>query len=512
MAITSFTIDAIEVEPLIGTFEVRETIGGVSTLSCDVVSVGSPVERYGVFSQVVVVEDGVTIFAGTITQARESGVGGPVIDADGNPQIVTQITAEDQNRIADRVTATETVAAGTLLKAFLTTLVTNYLAAFGVTLHASQVNGPALPEMSFDIARLTQVLQALADATGYVWRIDYDKKLRMWSPGDLLSPFDIDQSDVPAKWGGDVEIETILGDNYANRVIVLSDLLDEERHVETFPGDGVTSVFPLEWTLIKGIGIIHIYELDGVTPAGGETFGIPPDAPLQWHYDSTDNTIHRDIGPTDATKIYRLTFHGTFQANATAEDAGEIAAHGLYEHVERRTDITTNQAAQDIADAILAQLLASGEQTITYTTRYSAPTFRAGQLQTIVAPARDVSGDFIIRDIRLFTETDPKSAAGWLTREVTAKQQQVLVGKWQQTYQDWLKVGGGGGTVTSGAGGASSSGAAPPVASVQFNRLGAFGGSAGFTYDEASTTAMVGSNHTPSGAANVLVGDGHVVA
>jgi hypothetical protein len=150
-------------------------------------------------------------------------VGGPVLDASGNPQIVTTITAEDHNRIADRVSATETVAAGTLLKTFLTTLVTNYLSAFGVTLDASQVNGPALPDMSFDIALVTQVLQALADATGYVWRIDYDKKLRMWSPGDLAAPFDIDQADVPAKWGGDVEVETILGDTYANRVIVLSD-------------------------------------------------------------------------------------------------------------------------------------------------------------------------------------------------------------------------------------------------------------------------------------------------
>lgn len=511
MAITSFTIDAVEVTPVISTFEVRETIGGVSTLSCDIVSAGSPVERYGVFSEVAVVEDGVTIFAGTVTQARERGVGGPVLDAAGNPQIVTTITAEDQNRIAERVSATETVVAGTLLKTFLTTLVTTYLSAFGVTLDASQVNGPALPDMSFDIARLSQVLQALADATGYIWRIDYDKKLRMWLPGDLSAPFDIDQSDVPAKWGGDVEIETILGDNYANRVIVISDPKEEERHIETFPGDGVTSTFDLEWTLIQGIGIIHVYELDGVTPAGGETFGIPPDSPIQWSYLASTNSITRAAGPTDATKIYSLTFHGTFSATATAEDAGEIAAHGLYEHVERRSDIATTQAAQDIADALLAQLLASGEQTITYTTRYSAPTFRVGQLQTIVAPARDVSGDFIVRDIRLFAETNPMAAEGWLTREVTAKQQQVLVGKWQQTYADWLKVGSGGTATTTGTGGSTSAGAAPPVASVQFNRLGSFGGSEDFTYDETSSTVMIGTGHSPSGADNLLVGQGHTV-
>ena len=201
MAITSFTVDGDEVEPLIGTFEVRETVGGVSTLICDIVSVGSPVARYGVFSQVAVVEDGATIFSGTVTQSREQGIGGPVLDSDGSPQITTTITAEDHNRIGDRVSVTEAVVAGTLLKAFLTTLVTNYLSAFGVSLDGSQVNGPALPQMSFDISRASEVLQALSDATGYLWRIDYDKKLRMWLAGDLVAPFNIDQSDVPHKWG-----------------------------------------------------------------------------------------------------------------------------------------------------------------------------------------------------------------------------------------------------------------------------------------------------------------------
>src|SRR5580765_7008778 len=102
MPITSFTVDSLEVTPVNQTFELRETVGGVSTLSCDIVSAGSPVNRYGVFSDVVVVEDGVTIFACTVTQARERGVGGPFIDQSGNPQIVTTITVEDHSRIAER--------------------------------------------------------------------------------------------------------------------------------------------------------------------------------------------------------------------------------------------------------------------------------------------------------------------------------------------------------------------------------------------------------------------------
>ena len=45
----------------------------------------------------------------------EKGLGGePILDALGVPRIVSQITAEDQNRLAERITVTETVASGTL--------------------------------------------------------------------------------------------------------------------------------------------------------------------------------------------------------------------------------------------------------------------------------------------------------------------------------------------------------------------------------------------------------------
>ncbi len=505
MPITSFTVDTLEVTPVNATFELRETVGGVSTLSCDLVSAGSPVNRYGVFSDVAVVEDGVTIFAGIVTQARERGVGGPFIDQSGNPQIVTTITVEDYSRIAERVSVTETVAAGTLLKDFLTTLVTNYLTAFSVTLHGSQVNGPALPAMSFDIARMSEVLQALSDASGYLWRIDYDKKLRMWLPGDLTAPFNINQTtDVPHKWGGDVETEFILGDTYANRVIITSDPINVVEHVETFTGNGVDATVFLEYTLTKHYGYV-VYDTIF------QTLRTPddPDA-ASWTYDPADNSLTRTAGPIESGKILQIRFDGTFAAYAMAEDAGEIAAHGLYEHVERRSDITTNAAAQDIADALLAQLLVSGEQTIKYTTRVTAPSLRAGQKQSVTAPARDISGDFIISDMRVYVETNPMSADGWVTREVTAKQQSALSGRWQSTYKDWLKVGSGG--TTTQVGGSSSAGPHAPFTSVQFNDSGSFGGDAAFTFDKVGTTAMVGLNHTPAGAANLLVGDGHTVS
>lgn len=656
MAITSFTVGGVEVDPLLSTFDIRETVGGVSTLSCDVVSSGSPVQRFAVFAAVAVEEDGTTIFAGTVTQARERGFGGPNLYTDGAPQIVTTITAEDHGRLADRVTVTETVAEGTTLLDFLTTLVSTYLAALGVSLDPAQVTGATLPAMSFESARASEVLQALADATGYLWRIDYEKQLRMWLPGDLTAPFHIAEYDEPPRWTGDVEVETILGDHYANRVTVIGAPVAEENRIESWVGDGTTATFELDYTLtshqsfvahgssylattaaIKAYGFLgtssnfpanSTVTIDAVTytfessnsntayriPIGSTTLiskqrlvraimgtgtpgtdygtgtsahptveayiptnlgggantlnvmvakyrtagvvgnGTPvsdtssgavwywegntkpgylkggQDAgtytayqtvnetlntagdttTADWTYDPPTNSITRNLGAPAAGDAITLTFNGTTSGpTATAEDAGEIAAHGLYETVDRRSDITTTEAAQELADALLAERLNSGEQILTYETRYTAPTLRAGQQQTLVATARDVSGAYIIRDLRIRAEV-PATATGWLTRTITAKRTEVMVGKWQHTYRDWLKIGGGGLVTTSGVA-VLAAGAAPPLTSVQFNRAGAFGGAPALTYDETTSTLMVGTGHTPAGTSNLLVGEGHTV-
>src|SRR5690242_20080105 len=117
MAITSFTVGGAEVDPRLRTLDIRETVGGISTLSCDIESAGSPVLPFGVFDEVIVEEDGVRIFGGFTTQALARGDGGAnLYTPAGAPEILTKITAEDYGRLAERITVTETVAEGTLLK------------------------------------------------------------------------------------------------------------------------------------------------------------------------------------------------------------------------------------------------------------------------------------------------------------------------------------------------------------------------------------------------------------
>lgn len=504
MPITSFTIAGVEVNPLLNSLEIRETTGNVSTLAAEVLSLGSPAVNVAVHDVIVVEEDGTTIFEGTVTQTRVRGFDGNpnLYDEGGVPELSITITAEDYARIAERVTVTATVADGTLLKTFLTTLVTDVLSALGVTLHASQVNGPPLPAMTFERVRASEVLQALSDATGYVSRIDYDKALRMWAPGDLAAPFNINEFDDPARWTGDVEVESIVGDDYANRVIVVGDVLTEYGHEETWTGDGTTTEFQLEWTPFATRGyVVTDYASDLFETLTTQDFA----GTATWTLDTTSNTITRETGAPFNGADIRMNFDGTFQAYAMAEDAADIAAHGLFEVVIKTSDIRTTAAAQALADEILAQRLNAGEQKASYTTRYTAPTLRAGQQQTISASgSRGLTGDYILVEMMVRAETPVTAeyAAGGLglIRTIVAKKSNPLTGKWQQTYHDWL-------TDTKGAGGVQTTSVATnnpgaPNKSVQFNRAGQFGGDAEFIYYEEQNSVVCGGNGSSITAAD----------
>lgn len=504
MAITSFTIDGVEVDPLLASFEIRETAGGISTLVCDVESTGSPVYRPALHDEVIVAEDGTRIFAGYITQAVEQGLGGAPNLFDGDTdaaQIVTSVTADDYSRIAERrhVTGDTSGSPATTLKACLQMLVDDYLDDYGVALHASQVDGPDLPELTWERVPVKDVLDQLSEATGYVWRIDYDKKLRMWAPGDLTAPFNINENDDPAKWSGDVVVERVLGDHYANRVILLVPGTGHEvTHTETFVAgtDGVTAGGETTYTATYPASQDIEQTWPNTITVGAVTGPIAWAGPPSFHdhvwkwnpMTSPATLIHDDSeGTTPNGTEITVTYAIRFPIEEIANDAAEQAANGIWEVVVTVDGMEPGTEAA-VAATILAERIQAGDLSVTYPSRYSAPTLRAGQLQTITAPARNISGDLLITDIRVHAEA-PDS----LVRSVTLRRSQSLGQRWEGTYKDWL---GGAKRVDTGlAVGTPSTSLAGHAAGnnteVQFNLLGALGADPGFTYTYADNTATI---------------------
>lgn len=505
MPITSFMIAGVEVDPQLDSFEVRATTGEVSTLVCDVESLGSPVVRFALRDVVSVEEDGVTIFAGRITQLRERGFAGApnLYDADsGAEQIVTSITAEDYSRVLEKVYVTETVAAGTLLKTFLTTLITDAFGTLGITLDSSQVDGPALADMTFDDASGAEVLRALEDATGYMSGLDYDKQLRMWAPGELSAPFNISEYDDPIRWTDDVEVENILGDEYANKVIVVGPVIEEYGRTETWTGDGVTTEFELVYTPFA-YRVVQV----GTSPPSYQTVTDPSlegTGAAMWVYDPTTNTIRRDLskfpdlGIPGVGEYIGFNIDGRFQPYAESGPPSGTDPEDVITIKIESDNIRDQVSAQALADSLLEEHLNAGEQKVIYKTRYTAPSIRVGQEQTIAATPRQLSGSYIITDLYIRAEVPVTSdfAATDLgfIRTVHATKTNPSTGKFQPTYRDWLKD-------TKGAGGAQSTssgiggGPAPPIRSVQFNRDNiAFGGDASFIYYDDENSVVCGGN------------------
>jgi hypothetical protein len=432
-------------------------------------------------AEVLISEDSVLIFGGLVDRPNERAQAGQK-----RPGISTLVNAIDFTAYAERRFVNLTLAAGTL-KSQLTTLVTTYLATYSVTLDAGQVDGPSMPELTYDYKRFDAVMNELMTLTAdagqpFIWEISYDKKLSAYQPSTEAAPFDLTGNDLPQVIS-DIEVETSRSDQYANRIIlkVLPTGVQVERE-ETFV-EGVDSYpyVPL-YTVLKTWGYVTHETIF-------ETLRLPADPdPASWTWDPVAGTLTRDAGAPGTGETTIFKFDGVFEGVWFAEDAGEIAAVGLWEKVIVLESIPNEITGQAFADAELAKRSAP-IITVKYSTLEQG--LQIGQQQNINISSRNVNDDAVIVNINSY-DFGPRL----LKRDVTAviDATQTNLGRaFQDDYAIWY----GDKTGTSapasvGTGASSSGGAAPPLKSVQFNRNTSFGGDISFTYDEATNSLACG--------------------
>lgn len=461
-----------------GSFNLRETANRRCTASFQIDSEDRSY-RPAEGAEVVIEEDGTRIFGGLIDSPSERGFGGP-----RHPGISTTVHATDFHVYAERRFVNLTLAAGTL-KSQLTTLVTTYLAGYGVTLDAGQVNGPAMPELTYDYKRFDAVMNELMTLTAdagqpFIWEISYTKVLSAYQPSTEPAPFDLVGNDLPEVIG-DIEVETRRNDEYANRIILKVQPKTQAGRIESFTGDGTPGPFSLQYTPTQLYG--HILVQSG----GGETLATDPvDPGVQWSYDPVTNSITREAGNTVVAEVYNLYFDGVFSGVWIA-DSGAAAAD-LVERVIILDSIPNDTTGQAFADAELAKRIAA-IKTVKYVTWEKG--LSIGQQQTINVSARDVNGAAVIVDL------SSRDLVHRLERTVTAvidSTQTNLGRSFQDDYQTWYGAKSGGGTsaVTVGSGGVPSGGPGLPFNAVQFNDGGSFGGDAEFTYNKDTDCLIVG--------------------
>jgi hypothetical protein len=402
--------------------------------------------------EVVIEEDGDVIFAGLIVTAKTKGIGGIGSDA-----VTTSISMSDYSTYASFRYADVTIPAGTTLKDAVQTYLLPYLSPYGVTLHGSQVTGPALEQIVVTDKKVGEVFNHLATVAQMVWKIDTTKVLRFYAGGTVPAPWNITANDLHVD--GDVEVTPSM-DKFANKVTVragqsggIPNFLDGP-----FTGDGVTDTFTLthkiggplqEVGTDSAVGNCVVY-VDGQQESlGGLT------SPMMWLYDPVALTIQRNpaYGPPASGAVITVPYDAIMQSFlVSADDLADQGTRGIREIRLIAPDVFTKAAAQQLADGTLAKALFIAS-TIKYSTTF--PGLFPGMTQNVVLPNRGLSADFLVTEIKL------RQDGLVLKREVTAITGNDVPETWRDTVRRWDDLGAGGGSALRSLSGFSSSGPGP---------------------------------------------------
>lgn len=499
MATYILTINGVERDCRLGSLNWQAVVNGRDVLSCDVVSVGAAY-RPTVGHEVVLSEDGTDVFGGIIDYTEESKASPDAVADD----IVTRITARAFNIYADRRYVTETVADGTSLKTFVTTLVDDYLSDYGVTLDAAQVDGPSLEAWQIDGVLLSSVLDSLSTMTGYVWEIDASKEFRMFLPGTVAAPSDIVDGD--GHHVGDIRVKRTR-QNYVNRVIVKYGQNLIVPHQDDFTGDGSEDTFELTYPIAGPIpysadGAVGyaVVDIDGGTESLG---GLSAPAGFLWEYDPTAQTVTRRSGAVTNGVTFSVRYDVQYPQSTSVEDAGEIAANGVVESVVTYPDIYDQAVAEALATSLLSRGL-SVQVEAEYQT-YEVG-IQPGQTQTITSADRNIDDTFLVAEVTARSDTNSQD----IIRTVRAIGGTEFTGSFRDVYRAWLGGGTSGATSTTTPAYAGGSGVpGEPNMSVQFNRSGTFGGDADFTWDEASKNFVAGDGCTIADGSRACTASGY---
>ena len=352
------------------------------------------------------------------------------------------VTVVDANTITVPFNNTQAGYGGTLRKAFvLKDLITDaltYLADKGITLHASQADGPAVAGRKVSFETVREFFDALSNETGWIWEIDYFKVFRMWEPGSIPAPFNISDGQE-GNAIGDLTVE--FEHDYANAVIVVAGgegagevVTDEVVEDGAAPASGTLKQYQFRyqaWDDYQGIWP-NVLLISGVN-YGPVNYGMPSGF-FSWGWDHLTNSLWHEesMTPRPATgSVISATYRSRYPIVVTALDQDEIDNHPAGRIDKKITD--TSIKAIDVANALAQEELGHAieqPRTVRYTTEFYG--LKPGQVQHITSTIRDIDADFLITEV--ITVNDESNAIRY---RVTAVEGTKFRGSWRDIYKNW---------------------------------------------------------------------------
>ncbi len=309
-------------------------------------------------------------------------------------------------------------------------LLTNYLADEGVTEGEIQ-DGPELSTCVINYVRVSDALDTLADAAGFLWYIGHDRKLHFIARSTNAAPWEVTTDDMVLDTVGLTEGNP----KYRNRQYIRGGKAVTDLQTENRTGDGETKSFAMGFPLAK----VPTITVDG----GAQTVGIKGiDTGKDWYWSKGDEAIVADTAPANGKAIV-VQYYGEYEiiVQATDEDAVadqlaiEGVGTGIVEDIADEPNVTDVTSAVDIALAKLQQYSPHGKS-LTFTTRRTG--LASGQLAKVTYPAFGLSAaEMLIESVRI-----RRVAAGTdeFRYAVTATEGPVA-GGWSQFFKTLAKIG-----------------------------------------------------------------------
>lgn len=370
------------------TTSIEMSIGERSTCSFTVIDVnGSLVLTKGMAVEVKDDSDNV-LFKGVIERPKSRRLA-------PHGSLIHSITCVDNAYRADKriiAKAYEGEFAGDIIRDFVDTKLTEE----GVTYTATSIqDGPVIEEAVFNYVRISDAIEAIAEKTGYWWRIDNDNVLWFVERATNTASWSID--------GIDTRISNVVveenNSKYRNRQYIKGgrDITDELT--ETRIGDGVTTAFLLSFPVAK----VPTITLNTVAVTVGIR-GV--DTGKQYYWSKGSNTISQDSSETLLTSsdTLSITYQGEFDVVVISEYPEEISARqtieggsGIVEAVDDEPQTTTREAAFQSANAKLQQYANTGKR-IKYT---STEPLLPGELQSINLPLHNFNAQVLVERVSI---------------------------------------------------------------------------------------------------------------
>jgi hypothetical protein len=270
---------------------------------------------------------------------------------------------------------------------------------------------PVIQSLKFDGVTVTNAFSNLAELTGYVWVIDYNKRLRFVDSYEYVAPVDLCDNtftrytavEVTKEVGDYRNIQTIRGGDGITSLIT-----------EEFSGDGEKKTFTLSHRIDSGVLLARRTAPAGYTTINTAVVSHKQDdvdsAVYEWYYEVGQDTISQSTAdddegdpifpPLTSSQQLRVQYHGRYSISYASRLDTEVTKRkrieggtGVYEQLEDATDITDEDVAMDRVKGLLSRY-GSMPVRISFTTDLAG--FKCGQRLPVNLPAFRLKDNFLI--------------------------------------------------------------------------------------------------------------------